>query len=77
MNYTPEMYEQKLNEFFDRHDPLNKHLSSEIVSKFPDRQEDVFKHLTAVYAKKEGTLEQAMNQETILSIPPKANTGVG
>lgn len=71
------MYEQKLNEFFDRHDPLNKHLSNEIANKFPDRQEDVFKHLTAVYAKKEGTLEKALNQQIILSIPPKANTGVG
>jgi hypothetical protein len=77
MNYSPEMYEQKLNEFFDRHDQSNKYLSSEIAERFPDRQKDVFEHLTAVYAKKEGTLETAMNKEVILSIPPKANTGVG
>lgn len=71
------MYEQKLNEFFDRHDPLNKHLSSKIAEKFPERQEDVFNHLTAVYAKAEGTLEKAMEEDIILTIPPKANTGVG
>jgi hypothetical protein len=77
MNYSPEMYEQKLNEFFDRHDQNHKFLSSEIAERFPDRQKDVFEHLTAIYAKKAGTLEDAMNKEVILSIPPKANTGVG
>lgn len=71
------MYEQKLNEFFDRHDPLNKHLSARISKEFPDRQKDVFEHLTAVYAKRDGTLEHALEHEVILSIPPKANTGVG
>ena len=77
MKYTPQMYEQKLNEFFDRHDPGNKYLSPKIAQDFPDRQREVFDHLTAVYANREGTLEDVMNKETILSIPPRANTGVG
>lgn len=77
MKYSPEMYEQKLNEVFERHDPQNKYLSKEIAEKFPDRQREVFDHLTAIYANRDGTLEDVMNKETILTIPPRANTGVG
>lgn len=71
------MYKQKLNEMFDRHDPQNKYLSEEIAEKFPDNQKEVFDHLTALYANRDGTLEDVMNKETILTIPPRANTGVG
>lgn len=77
MKYSPEMYKQKLNEMFDRHDPQNKYLSEEIAEKFPDNQKEVFDHLTALYANRDGTLEDVMNKETILTIPPRANTGVG
>ena len=77
MKYSPEMYIQKLNEVFDRHDPENKYLSEEIAHKFPNQQREVFDHLTAIYANRNGVLEEVMNKETILTIPPKANTGVG
>lgn len=77
MNYSHEMYVQKLNEVFERHDPLNKHLSTKIAEKFPDRQKDVFEHLTAIYAKRDGTLDKALEEDFVLTIPPKANTGVG
>lgn len=77
MKYSPEMYIQKLNEVFERHDPGNKYLSERIANDFPDSQREVFDHLTAIYADRDGTLEDAMNKEIILTIPPKANTGVG
>ncbi|PKR81664.1 hypothetical protein CW751_03820 [Brumimicrobium salinarum] len=77
MNYTPELYEQKLVEFFERHDESQKHLAPKIATKFPKRQEEVFKHLTAVYAEKEGNLDAVINEESIMAVPPSPHTGVG
>ncbi|HLV42614.1 MAG TPA: hypothetical protein VKY37_10065 [Brumimicrobium sp.] len=77
MNYTPEMYRQKLEEVFERHDPGHKYLSEKIVERFPNRQKEVFEHLTAVYAKREGNLDKILNEDSIMSIPPSPHTGVG
>ena len=75
MNYKPAMYVQKLNEVFERHDPSHKYLSERIAEQFPDRQKEVFEHLTAVYAQRDGTLDDVLNEEYILSIPPSPHTG--
>lgn len=52
MDYNKELFAQKLNEFFERQDPLKKVIVPKIVDKFHDEQENVFKHLSAIYAKK-------------------------
>ncbi|MGM0479089.1 MAG: hypothetical protein ACQERC_07675 [Bacteroidota bacterium] len=77
MKYPKDLYEQKLNEFFDRHDPEKKAIAKKIVERFPERQEDVFNHLTAIYAKKEGTDEFIISDDSILSVPTGPNSGVG
>lgn len=76
MKYSEEMYKQKLNEFFERHDKSKLSIVDDIVEKFPDRQEDVFKHLAATYSKIEGTDEVVISNDSIFSVPPNANTGV-
>ncbi len=77
MKYPKDLYEQKLNEFFDRHDPEKKAITKEIAARFPERQEAVFNHLTALYAKKEGTDEFIITNDSILSVPTGSNSGVG
>ncbi len=77
MKYPKDLYEQKLNEFFDRHDPEKKSITKEIVARFPERQEEVFNHLTALYAKREGTEEFVITNDSILSVPTDPNSGVG
>jgi hypothetical protein len=41
MNYTKELFTQKLIEFFERHDPLKVQLVDEIVEKFMNQKEAV------------------------------------
>tara|TARA_B100000508_G_scaffold55003_3_gene42744 strand:- start:122260 stop:122493 length:234 start_codon:yes stop_codon:yes gene_type:complete len=76
MNYSKEMYKQKLNEFFNRHDQSKLHLVDKIADQFPDQQEEVFKHLTAIYAKKEGTDDVIISEDSIFSVPTGANSGI-
>lgn len=76
MHYDEELYKQKLNEFFDRHDPAKKSIVNKIVEKFPDNQEEVFKYLAALYAKKEGVDDVTISEDTIFNVPMGPNTGV-
>lgn len=77
MEYSEEMYRQKLREFFERHDKEKLTIVDDIAEKFPNDQEAVFKHLTALYSKKEGTDDIVISNDSIFSVPTKANTGVG
>ncbi|MEX2484290.1 MAG: hypothetical protein WED10_07020 [Brumimicrobium sp.] len=76
MKYNKELYTQKLHEFFNRHDPTKTGIVDEIVEKFPNRQEEVFNHLTKIYAEKEGVADANISNDTIFSIPPTPNTGI-
>jgi hypothetical protein len=76
MEYSKEMYKQKLAEFFQRHDKSKLEIVDDIAERFPKRQEDVFKHLTAIYSKIEGTDEVTISNDSIFSIPTSANSGV-
>ena len=75
MNYTKELFTQKLMEFFERQDPLKKNIVPEIVDKFMDEQELVFKHLADVYAKKNGVDDITISNESIFSIPGSKHSG--
>lgn len=75
MNYTKELFTQKLIEFFERHDPLKVQLVDEIVEKFMNQQEAVFKHLTALYADKNDVEIDKVSNDSIFSLPPSANSG--
>lgn len=76
MEYSDEMYRQKLREFFERHDKEKLTIVDEIADKFPEKQEAVFKHLTALYAKKEGTDDVVISNDSIFSVPTSANSGI-
>lgn len=75
MNYPKELFEQKLNEFFDRQDPTKKGIIPEIVEKFMEEQELVFKHLASVYAKKKGVEDITISNSDIFSVPGSAHSG--
>jgi hypothetical protein len=75
MTYTKEQFTKKLIEFFERHDPLKIHLVDEITNRFYDQQEEVFKHLTALYAEKNEIDVGEISNDSIFSIPPSPNSG--
>ncbi|MCC5923876.1 MAG: hypothetical protein JJT77_08825 [Crocinitomicaceae bacterium] len=75
MNYPKELFEQKLNEFFDRQDPSKRVIVPEIVEKFLEEQELVFKHLASVYAKKNGVEDITISNSDIFSVPGSAHSG--
>ncbi len=54
MHRSLEDFEQKLKEFFDRHDPSKKGLSHTIAKQFVNHQDEVFEHLSELYHEKEG-----------------------
>lgn len=70
------MYKQKLTEFFNRHDTSKLSIVDEITDRFPNRQEEVFNHLTAVYSKLEGTDDVTISNDSIFSVPSSANSGI-
>ena len=74
MNYSEELFTQKLIEFFERHDPLKVQLVANIVEKFNDQQEEVFKHLTALYAEKNDIDISKITDSEVFSIPPAQNS---
>ena len=51
---TKEDFEKKLKEFFHRHDPERAILSGQIASHFINHQDEIFEHLTELYAEKAG-----------------------
>lgn len=75
MNYSAELFEQKLNEFFDRQDPEKKVIVPEIVEKFQEEQVLVFKHLAAIYAMKNGVDDITISNSDIFSVPGSAHSG--
>lgn len=75
MDYNKELYAQKLTEFFDRQDPLKKVIVPKIVDKFPNDQEKVFKHLSAIYAEKNGVEDVTISEESIFAVPGTNNSG--
>lgn len=76
MQYDKELYKQKLNEFFERHDPAKKTIVDKIVEKFPEKQDTVFKYLTALYAKEEGIDDVTISEDTIFKVQMGPNTGI-
>ena len=76
MKYSEDLYRQKLSEFFERHDKEKLSIVDDILEKFPKKQEEVFKHLTALYAKKEGTDDVVVSNSSIFSVPTEANSGI-
>jgi hypothetical protein len=76
MQYDEELYKQKLNEFFDRRDPSKKSIVDKIVEKFPNKQDTVFKYLSALYAKKDGVEDITISEDTIFNVPMGPNTGI-
>ena len=76
MEYTKEMFTQKLIEFFNRHDQTKMHLVPQISDKFDNNQEEVFAHLTKVYAEKAGVTDLNIGDSTIMSFFPSAHTGI-
>jgi|GEM_PF-536451 hypothetical protein len=54
MHRSLEDFEQKLKEFFDRHDPAKRGLSHTIAKHFVNHQDEVFEHLSELYHEKEG-----------------------
>jgi hypothetical protein len=77
MYYSKEMFAQKLREFFERHDPLKIEIVDDIVDRFPNQQEKVFKHLTKLYAEKAGVDDVQISSDSIMTIPTSPNQGVG
>lgn len=75
MEFSEELFTQKLIEFFERHDPLKAHLVEEIVEKFNTKQKEVFDHLTRIYAEKNDITVGEISNEAIFSLPPTASTG--
>lgn len=75
MDYNKELFAQKLTEFFDRQDPLKKIIVSEIVNKFHDEQDKVFKHLSAIYAKKNEVEDVTISEITIFAVPGASHSG--
>jgi hypothetical protein len=74
MNYSKELFTQKLIEFFERHDPLKVQLVGDIVNKFNNHQEEVFKHLTTLYAEKNDIDVNKITNTEVFSIPPAQNS---
>lgn len=77
MKYIPELFQESLEEFFDRHDPEKKHLAPKIEDYFPNREKEVFDHLIKLYAKQENGLNLMISESSLFSIPPSSSSGVG
>lgn len=75
MNYSKEEFTKKLIEFFERHDPLKVEVVDEVVEKFNDKQEEVFNHLTQLYAEKHGVDEVTVSNKSIFALPRSSNSG--
>jgi hypothetical protein len=75
MDYTKDLFTQKLYEFFQRHDPVKQTIVPEIVEKYHENQEIVFKHLTELYAKKHGVEDALISNDSIFSLPPSSHSG--
>lgn len=54
MKRTKEEFEQKLKEFFERHDHSKIQIAHEIAEHFINHQDEVFEHLSNLYHEKEG-----------------------
>lgn len=54
MHRTKEEFEKKLKEFFERHDLDRVALAHRIAEHFVNHQDEVFEHLTELYAKQNG-----------------------
>ena len=74
-DFSNEMFEQKLVEFFERQDPEKISIVPEIVEKFSNDQDTVFKHLSKLYAAKNGVLDVKVTNSNIFSVPGSANSG--
>jgi len=69
MNYSKELFTKKLIEFFDRQDPLKKTIVPDIVEKFMNHQDTVFKHLSKIYAEKNGVEDAVISNDSIFAVP--------
>ncbi len=72
MHRSLEDFEQKLKEFFDRHDKDKKGLSHTIAKHFVNHQDEVFEHLSELYHKKEGI---DVTEDAIFNTSFGPNTG--
>ncbi|HAW19178.1 MAG TPA: hypothetical protein DCX14_03265 [Flavobacteriales bacterium] len=57
MKRTREDFEQKLEEFFERHDDTKMGLAHTLSHRFVNHQNEVFEHLSELYHKREGLEE--------------------
>ena len=51
MHFTKQHFEQRLREFFERHDPAKEDMAHTIANRYHMHQEEVFEHLTKIYDK--------------------------
>jgi len=72
MHRTQQEFEQKLREFFNRHDPAKRDLAPRIAAHFLNHQDEVFEHLSDLYHEKEGI---HVDEESIFSIDVGPNYG--
>lgn len=73
MELTKEQFENKLREFFNRHDKSRLGLAHRIAEKFHGHENLVFEHLTRLYAS-EGA-SNTVTDDSILSVPMGPNSG--
>ncbi len=72
MEESKEVFKRKLMEFFERHDPDKVFLVPKIADKFEGQEDEVYKHLTELYAEKEG---HHISDESLLSLIPPSQEG--
>lgn len=72
MHRSLEQFEQKLKEFFERHDPAKIEIAHTIAHRFVNHQDEVFEHLSDLYHKKEGI---DVSTDSIFNAPFGPNTG--
>ena len=75
MDYSKDMFKVKLVEFFNRQDPTKIGIVPELVEKFHDEQELVFKHLAHIYAEKNGVEDITISNDSIFSVPGSKHSG--
>ncbi len=72
MEGSKALFKQKLMEFFERHDPDKVFLVPKIADKFENQEDQVFEHLTKLYAEKECHL---ISDDSLLSLIPSPHEG--
>lgn len=72
MHRSKEEFEQKLKEFFHRHDEAKTGLAHTIASRFVNHQDEIFEHLSELYHEKEGI---HVDEDSIFAVSFGPSTG--